>query len=243
MKLNKIYNVDSYEAIKNIPDNTIDLIYTDIPYKITSGGKSLSSLGKRIDNVKNNIKDISNGIDYEIFKQFIRVQQNINIFIWCSKLQIPDILNWFLKYDVNYEILVWTKNNPTPATKNIWLPDIEYCLYFRSNGVLLNDGYFLKSKWFNSSINKSDKDLYEHPTIKPLNIVKRHIEHATKHGAVVLDPFIGSGTTAEACKLLDRNYIGFEIRKDYYNIAIDRLNGITKNERELKKLGQISMFD
>lgn len=179
---NNVYLGDCYELIKEIPDNSIDLIYTDIPYLIESGGGGKSELSKRI--IKENycdLKDIRSGIDYKILKDFIRVCRKVNIFIWCSKLQIIDILNYFSQY-ANYEILVWCKSNPTPATNNVWLPDIEYCLYFREKGVKLNDGYQLKSKYYVSPINKYDKDKYLHPTIKPLELVKRHILHTTQTG-------------------------------------------------------------
>lgn len=71
--------------------------------------------------------------------------KKINIFIWCSKEQIVDILNyWVNRRDkINFDILTWNKDNPTPLCNNTWLPDIEYCLYFRESGVKLNDGYEL----------------------------------------------------------------------------------------------------
>lgn len=97
------------------------------------------------------------------------------------------------------------------------------------------DGYELKSKWYISSINKNDKDLYNHPTIKPLELVKRHILHTTQPNDIVLDCFCGSGTTCVACKETDRRYIGMEINKEYYEIAQKRINGITAN-------GQMSMM-
>lgn len=115
------------------------------------------------------------------------------------------------------------------------MPDIEYCLCFRENGHKLNDGYELKSKWYISQINKADKDLYEHPTIKPLELVKRHILHSTQPNDIVLDCFCGSGTTCAACKETGRRYIGMEIDKQYWEIANKRINGITAN-------GQISMM-
>lgn len=162
--------------------------------------------------------------------------KKINLFIWCSKMQFFDIANEVLKYgDYNYEILVWKKSNPTPATNNVWLPDLEYCLYFREKGVKLNDGYDYKSKGYVSPLNKSDKDLYNHPTIKPLDLVKRHLQHTTQPNDIVADFFLGSGTTCVAAKELERQYIGFEIDKEYYKIAKDRLNGITAN-------GQMSIF-
>lgn len=130
---------------------------------------------------------------------------------------------------------MWCKTNPIPTTHNNWLSDIEYCVYIRGAGIKLNDGYELKSKWYVSPINQTDKSLYKHPTIKPLELVKRHILHATQKNDIVLDCFCGSGTTCIACKETNRRFIGMEIDKEYYKIAKNRLNGITAN-------GQLSIF-
>ena len=101
----------------------------------------------------------------------------------------------------------------------------------------------MKSKYHISPINKNDKDLYDHPAIKPLELVKRHIEHTTQPGDVVADFFLGSGTTAVACQEIKRQFIGFEIDKSYYDIAQDRINGITQVERREKEAGIQSIFD
>lgn len=233
---NSIYNVDCYEAIKDIPDKSIDCIYTDIPYLYDNGGGGDSELSKRIANIDKELVDIKDGINFDILNEFIRVSKRINIYIWCSKLQILDIMNFFIKkHNCFFEILTWNKNNPTPACNNTWLPDIEYCLYFRESGVKLNDGYELKSKWYSSPINKKDKDKFSHPTIKPIELVKRHLLHTTQPNDIVLDCFMGSGTTCVACKDIGRQYIGFEIEKKWFDIATDRLNKIDAN-------GQTSMF-
>ncbi len=234
--INTIILGDSYELIKNIPDKSIDCIYTDIPYLITHGERGDSPLARRIDRVHNTyLKDIKTGIDYKILEEFIRISKRLNCFIWCSKEQIYDILKFFKEKGYMFEVLIWAKTNPTPATNNVWLPDIEYCLYFRQKGVKLNEGYKLKSKWYESPINKKDKDKYKHPTIKPLKLVKRHILHTTRENDIVLDCFSGSGTTCVAAKELNRRFIGIEINQQYYKASLDRLNGILAN-------GQIS-FD
>jgi DNA modification methylase len=145
-------------------------------------------------------------------------------------------MKYFLeRYNVFSTILTWNKLNPIPTGNNTWLSDIEYCLYFRDSNTKLNDGYDLKSKWFTSPINKPDKDLYDHPTIKPLELVKRHLAHATQPNDIVLDCFSGSGTTCVAAKELDRRFIGIEIDPEYHKISVDRLNGITTS-------GQTSIF-
>src|SRR5690554_1759250 len=242
IELNKVYLGDSYELIKNIPDKSVDCIYVDIPYEMQSGGKGGGAFGDRIHNlIRKDMDNIIHGIDYSIFDEYIRVMKKVNIFIWCNKQQIIDVINYFKDYSM--EILVWAKDNPTPFTNNVWLSDLEYCLYFREKGVKLNNGYDIKSKWYQSPINKKDKDLYDHPTIKPLELVKRHLEHTTNEGDIVLDTFLGSGTTAVACKELGRNYIGFEINEEYYKIAVDRLNGITQQEVREKDNGIMNIFD
>ena len=227
METNKVYLGDSYELIKQIPDKSIDCIYTDIPYLYEQGGSGSSRIAKNVISKTKEIEAFSHGINYEILDEFVRVLKKINCFIWCSKLQILDILKYFIeKQKCRFEIIVWTKPNPIPQTNNTWLPDVEYCLYFRETGVPLNNGYHLKSKWYSGVANIADKKIFDHPTIKPLEVVKQHIEHATQENAIVLDPFIGSGTTAIACKELNRQYIGIEIDPRWHTIATDRLNNI-----------------
>ncbi len=226
--LNTITLGDSYKLIKEIPDNSIDLIYTDIPYLIICGGKGSSPLARRIDKICNTqLKNIKAGINYKILDEFIRVLKKVNIFIWCNKNQILDIMNCFQNYYC--DILVWCKTNPAPNCNNNWISDIEYCLYFRENGIKLNDGYELKSKWFLSATNKDDKQKYKHPTIKPLELVKRHISHTTQENDIVLDCFSGSGTTCVAAKELGRQFIGIEVDTEYHKISLNRLNGILAN--------------
>lgn len=184
-----------------------------------------------------NNSNITSGFDYKTFiSEAFRVMKKCNLFIWCSPMQILDIMNEIHKYNTNtIVILTWNKTNPIPTTNNNWLSDIEYCLYVRDSGIKLNDGYELKSKWYTSPINQSDKELYKHPTIKPLNLVERHLLHTTQENDLILDCFAGSGTTCLAAKETNRRYIGFEIDPEYHKIAVNRMNGILAN-------GQITIF-
>lgn len=235
--LNKITLGDCYELIKELPDKSVDCVYTDIPYDYdkSGGGGAFGSKNrtyrKEYESVCINTNGDGLGIDIVLLKEIVRVLKKVNCFIWCSKLQIFDIMSFFLNGDLNkeiyFEILTWNKTNPTPTTNNSWLPDIEYCLYFREKGVTYNDGYEYKSKWYISPANKNDKDLFSHPTIKPLPLVKRHLQHATQPNDIVLDCFMGSGTTAVACRETGRQFIGFEIETKWHKVANDRLDGIT----------------
>lgn len=235
--INTIQLGDCYELIKLIPDKSIDCIYVDIPYLFQEGGTGSSRIAQQVQKMKKELQDLKiyDGIDYSIFCEFVRILKNINCFIWCSKEQIYPILKWFNENtDTTYQILTWNKTNPVPMCNGNWLSDIEYCLYF-NRGTKLNDGFELKSKWFTSALNQSDKKMYKHPTIKPLELVKRHILHTTQPGGIVLDCFCGSGTTCLAAKETGRRYIGMEIEPKYHKIAVDRLNGINAN-------GQTSIF-
>ena len=245
LEINKIHLGDSYELIKKIPNNSVDLVYTDIPYLHTArtlkgGGKTFQTareLSSRIERLQHSedFQKITKGIDFIILDEFVRVMKKTNCFIWCSRLQVHEIVAYFLEKGCNFEILFWGKTNAVPATNNVWLPDTEICLYFREKGVRLNDGFELKSKWYISTTNQHDKAIYKHPTIKPLDFVKRHLLHTTQERAIVFDPFSGSGTTCVAAKESNRQFIGIEIEPRWHKVSVDRLNGIDTR-------GQTSIF-
>ena len=161
--------------------------------------------------------------------------KKINIYIYCSKRQVQELLEYFSSKNCNYEILTWHKQNPSPLINNIYLPDTEYIIYAREKGVKLYGSYHTKHKYYISGVNHNDKKKYKHPTIKPLQFVENHIENSSRPGDVVLDCFAGSGTTLVASINKNRRFIGFEINKDYYEIARSRIEeakqmkeGVTK---------------
>ena len=92
--LNKITCGDAYELIKELPDKSVDCVYTDIPYLYCNGGVGHSEMCVRTARKKEELKEISNGIDYSILDEFKRVCKKVNIFIWCSKMQLLDIMKW-----------------------------------------------------------------------------------------------------------------------------------------------------
>ena len=231
-KPNNIYNVDSYEAIKEIPDKSVDLIVTDPPYEIetiggnTNIGKSLKvGMCKELEDL-----NIIKGINIEILDEFMRIMKKPNIYIWCNKKQVIDYLDYFVtKHNCSFEIMVWCKTNPTPLCGGNYLIDKEFCLYFRK-GVKLNTTFKTAFTYWIEDKNVKDKQLYEHPTIKPLHIIKTLIENSSNENDIVLDPFLGSGTTAVASLLENRKFIGFEINKKYYDIALKRISEVNKED-------------
>ena len=234
-ELNNIYCEDSYKAIKEIPDKSIDLIVTDPPYELETEGSKENNISKTFANCNNELKAISNGIDISILDEFMRVMKKPNIYLWCNKKQIPMYLDYFVtKHNCSFEIMVWCKTNPTPLCGGNYLIDKEFCLYFRK-GVKLNTTFDTAFTYWVEKKNKLDKNSFEHPTIKPLHIIKDLIKNSSNENDIVADFFMGGGTTAIGCKETNRNFIGFEIEPKWVKIGTDRLNGIDAN-------GQMSLF-
>ena len=241
MEQNQIYLGDAAELIKSLPNKSVDLIVTDPPYlgNYAGGGGNLTSL-QYADRIRSS--GLYGGYDLKILSEFVRVLKKINIYIWCSRDQIYEYITYFVKtLKCNWEMLIWHKTNPPPFVCGHYLKDKEYCLYFWETGVHLFPQYDKAKTVYSTPLNQKDGQLYGHPTIKNIDIIRNLITNSSEENDVVLDPFIGSGTTAVACKQLGRNYIGFEINEEYYKIATDRLKGITKLEREYEA-EQIKLF-
>ena len=220
----ELYNADCYEKIKEIPDNSVDLVIIDPPYLI-NGGKSGGCFGREKRAYHSSIYDtgLDVGLDMAILPELMRVMHKTNIYIWCNKNQLRQYINYFETNKCATELLTWHKTNPVPTCSNKYLSDTEYLLYFREHGVPIFGSYDTKRKWYVTPTNTADKKLYHHPTIKPLNIIKNLITNSSLQGGVVLDCFMGSGTTGVAAKQLNRSFIGIEIDKEYYEIAKKRI--------------------
>ena len=221
---------DCLELIKDIPDNSIDLVVIDPPYEIPNGGGGAFGIKKR--KFRKELEDgsLTKGFDMAVLDELIRVMQKVNIYIWCNKEQIRDYLNYFK--NCNMELLTWHKTNPVPACGNKYLSDTEYLLFFREKGVKVRGTYYTKRKFYVTQTNKRDKGKYNHPTVKPLDITENIIINSSLEGDVVLDCFMGSGTVGEACVKLNRNFIGIELDPTYFETAKKRLE-----EAEVKKHG------
>lgn len=178
---------------------------------------------------RENTSFISKGFDNSILDELCRVMKKINIYIWCNKNQLRQIIDYFDDKGCFIDLLTWNKTNPIPTCNNTYLSDIEYCVFAREQGVKVYGTVATKSKWFTTSCNVEDKKRYNHPTIKPLERIKQYVINSSQRGGVILDVFLGSGTTALAAKELGRQYIGFELNPEFYQIALDRLNGIDQN--------------
>lgn len=229
--MNKIqlFNQDCIEGMQTLADNSIDLIVTDPPYDIgsISGGGSVNTVKKLNKSLQDLRKaDLIKGYDIVAFgEEALRVMNEINIYFWCNKKQIPTYFDFYVnKHKCTFDILAWHKTNALPTYSNKYLSDTEYLLYFRrGKGKCFPESYEDAKTYYVAPINHKDKKLWGHPTIKPLDITEKIIRNSTREGQTVLDPFSGSGTTAIACINNNRNFIGYELDKDYYDISLDRI--------------------
>lgn len=237
---------NSYSLIKSIPDKSVDLIITDPPYLIEStNGGTYNEMGKSIQHMNDQLKNgfLTEGIKEDILEDFVRVLKTINLYIWCNHKQIPMYLNYFVtKLGCKFDILIWNKTNATPLFCNKYLTDKEYCLYIRRGGYCNPANYNDAKTVFYQPINIKDKRLYEHPTIKPLNIIETLVRNSSKENDVILDPFMGSGTTGVAAKRNNRNFIGIELDKHFYKIAEKRINNELVCNPDKLEIKQLELF-
>lgn len=220
LKINEVYNMDCMEAIKLLDDKSIDLVVMDPPYLLNlTKVKKTSSFN----NYANELIGLKDGFDLKVLDLLIPKMKKINMYIYCSKRQVKDLIEYFTSKDCNYEILTWHKQNPSPLINNNYLPDTEYVIFAREKGVRLYGNYHTKRKYYISGVNQVDKKKYKHPTIKPLPFIENHIINSSQEGDLILDCYCGSGTTLVGAIKNNRNFIGFEIDKNYYEIAKQRV--------------------
>lgn len=224
---NKILNQDCIIGIKDIPDNSIDLVIIDPPYLINNHNtRSDSDLSKEVQKYNDELYkfNLTGGYDKRILQELIRVMKKVNIYIFCNGEQIPFYIDYFVnKNKCKMDILIWNKTNAIPLYNNKYLTDKEYCLYFRKGGYCNPSNYEDAKTVFYYPINIKDKKKWRHPTIKPEELIRKLIRNSSKENDLVLDCFIGSGTTAVCCILEKRNYIGFEVNEEFYNICLERI--------------------
>ena len=216
---------DCLNLLKQLPDKSIDLVVTDPPYVIDNKGGGLYTQEDK--QYVKQLESIKDGFSTEVLDELCRVMKNINIYLWCSQKQLFPLIEYFVEgKKCNFNLITWHKTNPIPACGNKYLTDTEYCLFFREKGVKIYGEFSTKFTYYVTPLNQKDKKLYNHPTIKPLDIIQNLVVNSSMEGDLVLDPFLGSGTTAVACVNTNRHYIGFELDKGYYDIACKRLDEV-----------------
>lgn len=234
-----LINGEANEQLCYINDESVDLVIIDPPYVIETSGGGICGKDGNVKQFKDHDLDaMKDGFSNAVLGELCRVMKKINIYIFCSQKQLMPLLDYFVnKQKCNWNLLTWHKTNPVPACGNKYLTDTEYILFFREKGVKVYGEFETKRTWYATPSNQKEKKLYGHPTVKPLSILQNLIVNSSKENDVVLDCFMGSGSTGVACVNTNRDFIGIELNKDYFNTAKERIKNAQIEQKQIAKWG------
>lgn len=213
--LDHIHCMDALSLLRGLATNSVDMVLTDFPYGEINHVARLHERAKYGNVLRNLHKGNADIADFDlmaILTELDRVTKGF-LYIFCGTSQCGIVRNFFTERYMTRHC-VWEKTNPTPQHgQYIWMSSIENCICVRKPLTRFNE--FCKSAvWrFPSGSSKLT------PTQKPVSLFRYLIQSSTVRGDVVLDPFIGSGTTAIAAHGLNRRYIGADINAGYVRIA------------------------
>jgi len=249
--INKAIHGDSLEILKSFPDNSVDLIFADPPYnlQLPKGKRLKRANGTEVIPVDNNWDKFESYEDYDSFvlgwlKECQRILKPTGT-IWVIGMYhnifrvgkiMQDLGIWFLN-DV-----IWVKRDALPNlngrrfTNNhetlIWAVKDKNCKKYTFNYEFLkkmNGGKQMKdTDWLFGLCRgkerlKDENGIKAHPTQKPLKLIQQVLLTSSKKGDLVLDPFMGSGTTAVVAEALGRKWIGIEKDKNYIDLINKRI--------------------
>lgn len=216
------------EVMRSLPNESIDLIVTDPPYKVTQRGSSGTMSGYwSTDVAKSGMVFEHNDIDIEEYlPEFYRIlKQNAHCYIMCNNFNLPHFFEVIGKSDFHFvKLLVWDKQSKICG--RYYMGQVEHIFMLRKGkDKPINDCSQSDFLSFSNSKREKDKEGNNlHDSIKPIPLMQCLIENSTQQGELVLDPFMGSGTTALACIRSKRHYICCEIDPKYYKVALKRID-------------------
>ena len=238
IELNKIYNEDCLEGMKRMPDKSVDLIFTSPPYnmnlRIRNGKYCSRQIVKEISTKYENFSDNLSMEDYfefnkKIIEELTRIGGLVfyNIqFLTGNKVALFKLIGHFS--EILKEVIVWDKVNGQPAIQEgVLNSQYEVILVFDSSNAIsrkFDTATFKRGTLSNVwNIKRGKKYSSKHGATFPVELAERVILNFADKNALILDPFIGLGTTAIAAINTKRNFIGFELDKDYFEIAQNRI--------------------
>ena len=231
IELNKIYNEDCLQGMKRIPDKSVDMILADLPYGTTRNKwDSIIPLDPLWEQYERIIKD-NGAIVLTAQTPFDKVLGVSNLkhlkyeWIWKKANATGHLNAKKMPLKEHENILVFYKKLPTYNPQNlIYSPRINKRARNGSNyGKAGNSNFSEYTNYPKSVLEFSHDTRPTHPTQKPVALFEYLVKTYTNEGDVVLDNCMGSGTTAIACLNTNRNYIGFELDKNYFDIANERI--------------------
>lgn len=214
----KLYQGDCLEIMDKLIEEGIkvDAVITDPPY----GMDFKSNYRKeKYEKIKND-NDLS-FLDEYFQKCNMLLKDNTHIYCFCSWHHVDKFKIAFEKYFTLKNIIVWEKNNTSMGDlKGSYAPKYEFIL-FGHKGRRLRNG-----KRLPDVIQAKRTGNKLHPTQKPVDLLEIFIKQSTNENDVILDSFMGSGSTGVACMNTNRKFIGIELDKGYFNVAKERIENI-----------------
>lgn len=210
----------------------VDAIITDPPFLHVKGGmksKRINTGSYKADSfVNTKMRDFDEKQIYEFLNLSKKIMNgSFNGYFFASKLQLVSYLKWAQENKLNYDLLIWDRDKHSMISTKFYTSNIDYVIRIYGKGRALNKVVNELGKGDITYYRKIQK--YKHPkefgheTEKPVELISKYIVLSTNEKQTVLDPFMGSGTTGVACMNLNRNFIGIELSRDYYEIAKKRL--------------------
>lgn len=234
----KIINGNSIELLKKLKDESVDMIATDPPYKVTargnagnSGGmmqKKLSMQGKIFQH--NDVKPI----DY--IPEFYRIlKDGSHCYIMTNHVNLQEMLNTATECGFKFiKSLIWNKGNKIMG--QYYMSQFEYILFFRKGkGKKINKCGTADILDIPNKKTKNEEGKNIHDTEKPVGLMKILIENSSQEGEIVLDPFMGVGSTGMASIELNRKFIGIELDENYFKIAKQRIEDTYNKLNEINE--------
>ena len=214
----KLLQGDCMELMNNIPNESIDLVLTDIPYNVVN----------REDNGLRKLdKENADVLTFDLinFLEQLYDKAKSTIIIFCGKEQVSIIHSFFnnkqKKGMGTVRQLIWEKSNPSPMNgQHIYLSGVENAIWFKKRGGTFNA--HCKNTVFKYPIGRSKL----HPTEKNHLLLQELILDNSNENDLILDPCMGSGSTGVVALQNNRNFLGIELNQNYFEIAKNRLEGL-----------------
>ncbi len=234
-----LYNDDCIKVLNSFDNCSIDMIFADPPYFLSNNGKSISngkvvSVNKGEWDKRENYGDVVEFTNQWLLGCYEVLKNGATIWVSGTSHNIFDVKMVMDKLGFNIiNIVIWHKLDPTPLIyKNKFRFSYEFIIwakkgkfhYFDYDAMYKVNNEEMQDVWNLPAVSMGEKKYGKHPTQKPECLLERIILASTKEGQIVLDPFMGSGTTCVVAKKLNRKYIGIEKEEQYFNIALKRIS-------------------
>jgi DNA modification methylase len=243
MPKSKLLNDDCMQAMKQLDNSSVDLVLTDPPYNLGNFMKDRdTNLKKMRDNFFGSagwddlcFEEWEKSMD-GFFKESSRVlKKGGAMIVLMSIIKVETLISIAERYKLYYKTTgIWHKPNPMPRNMNLhFINSTEawvYFIYGKRTGTFNNSGKAIHDYIEVGVAANGERKQGKHPTQKPVALMEFFIRILSNEGELVLDPFMGSGSTGVAAIKNNRNFFGVEIDENYYQIAERRIKEVEKNE-------------